>query len=92
MTSSAHTAPVHVLPRGLVPVVALVDPVLEQLDEGGDVVELCLLQHPLLAHRLVQHELAVAQEVQHRHEVGGVAVDHEGAGLVLTWSQWSVGP
>ena len=90
MTSSAHTAPVHVLPRSLVPVVALVDPVLEQLDEGGDVVELGLLQHPLLAHRLVQHELAVAQEVQHRHEVGGVTVDHEGAIIITNYSLHSM--
>ena len=45
--------------------------------------QLLLLQHPLLAHHLVQHQLAMPQVVEDRHEVGWVSVNQEGTSLIL---------
>ena len=70
-------------PISVTTIVPHIDLVLDDLNQICDVVELRLLQHPLLAHHLVQHQLAVPQIVEDGGEVGWVSVYQVCSSLVL---------
>ena len=70
-------------PISVTTIVPHIDLVLDDLDQICDVVELRLLQHPLLTHHLVQHQLAVPQIVEDGGEVGWVSVYQVCSSLVL---------